>query len=112
MTDDLDLGALDLDLGFLDGAEAEMQQTERKIRAAALRRERKAEVRDGFKRKRVQQLLREMPQRGYSYHLISDGGFDAWSVAQAVIGWAGKVDDLHVTSWTISQRIARAGAGT
>lgn len=101
--DDPSLPDLDLDLSGLfsdDEAEIEVQRT---VTPRCTRREAKQKVVAMMKREHLRDVMPAPPERGFTYHLVSNGKFDFWTWVPVMVEWIGQADELYVSTWTLNR---------
>lgn len=57
-----------------------------------------------LKREGVEKLITELPSRGESLHIVSNGSFDYFTIIPQIINLSGNaVDEFYFTTWTMSR---------
>lgn len=54
----------------------------------------------------LQDLLPTLPERGWTYHVVSRGNFDFWTYVPHLIKLAGRFDEFYCSTWTMNRDVA------
>jgi len=68
-----------------------------------LRRKSKAKLVNMLKRQHLRDVLKEIPEPGYTYHLISNGRFDFWTFVPVLVDLLGQVVEFWGSTWTANR---------
>lgn len=93
----------DFDWIFGDDSEDELETT-RMPESTMLRRESKIKAIQALRREKAKAILTELPQRGESYHIISNGSFDYFNFCPIIIDYLhGYTEAFYGSTWTMSR---------
>jgi len=63
----------------------------------------KARKKNEIKMEHLAELLPQLPEEGWSYHVVSSGNFDFWTYVPHLISLGGYFDELYVSTWTMNR---------
>ena len=66
----------------------------------------KAMKKNKVKTEHLKKLLPNLPEQGWSYHVISSGNFDFWTYVPHIVKLAGKFKEFYCSTWTMNRQIA------
>lgn len=102
----LSSGRLDLDLPTFDGPigiDARPMKSEDVISSRIHRQQRKLKTIAAMKREALADVMPALPEKGYSYHVVSNGAFDYWSWIPVLAGYMGHVAEFYGSTWTLNR---------
>ena len=104
MREDDILPDLDLDLDGLFDGDAEDVETQTRITPRVLKHASKQRMLALAKRQHLHDVMPELPEPGYVYHVVSDGRWDYWTWIPRMLDWlGGRADEVYISTWTMSR---------
>jgi len=73
------------------------------IDAAGVRRQTKIKTVSLMKREKAAKAINELPLAGWSYHYITNGSYDYWSIVPALVELLHGAEEAYFSTWTLSQ---------